>query len=91
MMNEVSFYENVDMYVFGKRFTSSSPVEIFEHFRRRSPFLREKGKEGYLEHLSRFVNIPTQEEGETEVAYYDRIFDVLARHKMVYIKDFVIH
>lgn len=91
MMIELSLYENSDITVFGKHFAHQRPVKVLDYFRLRSPFLRDLGRAGYLQHLRRFVDVPERLPEESDVKYYDRIFDVLLENKMVVIEYDSIH
>ena len=89
-MSSLSFYENADIVAFGESFSRTKPINVLKYFRNRSPFLKEKTMAGYLEHLSQFLDIPEQKNGESDDTFYDRVFDVLVEGNMVSI-DMTIH
>ena len=90
-MTNQSFYQNTDMIVFGERFTNKAPIQILDHFRGKSFVFRWSEREEYLDHLRLFSDIPDRKKGESDVSYYDRIFDVLRGENIVVLQNEVIH
>tara|TARA_Y100000310_G_scaffold260818_1_gene269914 strand:- start:366 stop:653 length:288 start_codon:yes stop_codon:yes gene_type:complete len=80
---EISFYEHSDFTAFGVKFHKVAPKDVFLHFIERSPFLRDEGLEGYLEHVNQYVELPVRLTDESDVRYYDRVFDVLVKVQIV--------
>ena len=77
------FYKNTAFVAFGTRFFGKTPIEVFYHFKAKSPLYTNSTIFEYFKHLEKVVGAPKINKGESAEAYSERVFHYLISENIV--------